>query len=51
MTKSIHKCKLTGDGHCGGHLGYWTKPIFELGRVFDKSNPYIEFGNNPVIND
>ena len=30
---------------------YWTKPIFELGREFDKSNPYMKFGSNHVIYD
>ena len=48
---SVHKCKLTGGGHFGGHLGYRTKPIFKLGREFDKSNPYMKFGSNRVIND
>ena len=26
-------CKLTGRDHFSGHLGYRTKPIFELGRI------------------
>ena len=34
-----------------GHLGYWTKPILKLGRTFDKSNLYMKFGSNWVIND
>ena len=51
MTKSVYKCKLTGGGHLGGHLGYRTTTIFELGREFDKSNPYMKFGCNQVIND
>ena len=38
-------------GHFGGHLGKRTKPIFQLGREFDKSNPYKNFGSNWVIND
>ena len=45
LKKSVHKCKLIGGGHYGGHLGYQTK------REFDKSNPYIKFGGNRVIND
>ena len=39
------------DGHCGGHLGYLTKSIFELRPEFDKSNPFMKFGSNRVIND
>ena len=35
----------------GGHLGYRTKSIFKLGQKFDKSNPYMKFGSNQVIND
>ena len=38
---NVHKCNPTGGGHFGGHLGYWTKPMFKLGQAFDKSNPYI----------
>ena len=44
-------CKLTSGGHFGGHLGYRTEPIFELAREFDKSNLYINFRSNRVIND
>ena len=44
---SVHKCKLTG----GGHLGHWTKPIFKLRREIDKSDIYVKFGSNQVIND
>ena len=33
------------------HLGHSTKPILKLGREFDKSNPYMKFGSNWVIND
>ena len=47
MTKSVYKCKLI----CSGHLGCRTKPIFKLGREFDKSNQYMKFGSNQVIND
>ena len=50
MTKSVHKCNLIGGGHFGGHLGYQTKPILKLEQEFDKSNPYMKFGGNPVIN-
>ena len=32
-------------------LGYWTKPMFKLGQSFDKSDPYMKFGSNRVIND
>ena len=28
-----------------------TKPISELGREFDKINPYIKFGRNLMKND
>ena len=28
-----------------------TKHILELGEKFDKSNPYMKFGSNWVIND
>ena len=28
-----------------------TKPVFELEREFDGSNPYMEFGSNPIKND
>ena len=28
-----------------------TKPIFQLGREFDKSNPYMKFGRNSMKND
>ena len=28
-----------------------TKPIFELRREFDRSNPYVKFGRNPMKND
>ena len=28
-----------------------TKPIFELEREFNESNPYMKFGRNCVIND
>ena len=28
-----------------------TLPKFELGKEFDKSNPYIKFGRNLVIKD
>ena len=38
-------------GHCGGHLGYWTKSILKLRPEFDKSNPFMKFGSNRVIND
>ena len=41
-------CKLTGGDHFRSNFGYWTKPIFELGREFDKSNPYMKFGSNLV---
>ena len=44
---SVHKCKLTG----GGHLDYQTKPIFKLRREIDKSNIYVKFGSNRLIND
>ena len=30
---------------------HWTLPIFKLGREFDKSNQYMKFGRNRVIND
>ena len=30
---------------------HWTKSIFEHGREFDESNPYMNFGRNWVIND
>ena len=36
----FHKSKLIG----GGNLGYRTN------QEFDKSNPYIKFGGNQVIN-
>ena len=42
---------LIGGRHFGGHLGYQTKPILKLEREFDKSNPYMKFGGNTVIND
>ena len=51
MTKSVHKCKQTGGSHCGGHLGYRTKSIFQIGLEFDISNPYMKSGSNRVIND
>ena len=37
--------KLIGGDHFGGHLGYRTN------QEFDKSNTYIKFGGNLVIND
>ena len=46
MTKLECPQVLTDSGgHFGGHLGYRTK------REFDKSNPYMKFGGNRVIND
>ena len=45
LVKSVHKCKLIGGGLFGSHLGYWQK------REFDKSNPFMKFGGNRVIND
>ena len=44
MTK-LECPQLIGCGHFGGHLGYQTN------RKFDKSNPYMKFGGNRVIND
>ena len=38
------KCKLIGGSHFCGYLCYRTN------REFDKSNPYIKFGGNKVIN-
>ena len=42
---------MIGGSHFGGHLGYPTKSILKLEREFDKSNPYMKFGGNRVIND
>ena len=35
----------------GGHLGYQTQPILELGQEVDLSNLYMIFDSNQVIND
>ena len=57
ITARLHKT----DNHIWGNFGTELeqsdsdkgrkKPIFEFGREFDKSNPYMKFGSNPVIND
>ena len=47
----FHKCKLISGGHFGGHLCYRTKRILKLEQDFDKSNQYMKFGGNQVIND
>ena len=45
--------KLIGGAHFVGHLGYRmsTKPVFELEREVDGSNPHMKFGRNPIKND
>ena len=48
---STHANRQLDGGHFCGHLGYRIKLIFELGREFDRSNPYMKYGSNWVIND
>ena len=42
-----------GGGHFVGHLGYRisAKPVFELERKVDGSNPYTNFGRILIKND
>ena len=50
MTKVECPQVQTGSGgHFGGHFGCRTKPIFERGREFDKSNLYMNFESDRVI--
>ena len=54
MPTRTHKCKLAGGG--AGILSailviVQTKPIFELGQEFGRSNSYMKLGRNQVKND
>ena len=44
MTTNVHKCKPLG----GGHLGYQTNPLLELGWEINKSNSYMKCGSKWV---
>ena len=48
LFKSVHKGKPLGGGYFGGHLGYRTKPLLELGWEIAKSNSYIICGSKLV---
>ena len=49
----VHKSKTTGCCHLGGHLVYLSSEIKHIWHLseFDKSNFYMKFGRNWVIDD